>query len=173
MKKLLFILLGLAGLNTYAAASTYDATKGALQNDPILCQYGYNPNCGSRTQYQEQQPTEIVDVYVPSRYGAWAANPKTGISADAINAPSLEVAKEGAIKACEQGGRNAPCKVFAWVKNRCLAVAQGSKGKMPKAYPGDSRHRYRAEAEALKQCRDAGEPQCKIIVPEGCSLPYL
>ena len=139
MKKLLFIFLGLAGLNTYTAASTYDATKGALQNDPILCQYGYNPNFGSRTQYsglnlnqdkatkpqtvqivrqgeatpywfkfnplyQEQQPTEIIDVYVPSRYGAWALNPKTGISADTINAPSLEVAKKGAIEACEQGG---------------------------------------------------------------------
>ena len=169
MKKLLFILLGLAGLNAYTAGSTYDATKGALQNDPILCQYGYNPNCGSRTQYQEQQPTEIIDVYVPSRYGAWALNPKTGISADTINAPSLKVAKEGAIKACEQGGRNAPCKVFSWVKNGCHAVAQGSK----KAYTASSKHRYRAEAEALKQCRDAGEPKCKIIVPEGCSLPYL
>ena len=172
MKKLLFILLGLAGLNAYTAASTYDVTKGALQNNTALCGYGYNPNCGSRTQYQEQQPTEIIDVEVPSRYGAWALNPKTGISANAINAPSLEVAKEGAIKTCEEGG-NAPCKVFAWVENGCLAVAQGSKGKMPKAYPGDSRHRYRAEADALKQCRDAGEPKCKIIVPEGCSLPYL
>ena len=170
MKKLLFILLGLAGLNTYTAASTYDVTKGALQNNTALCGYGYNPNCGSQPQYQ-QQPTEIIDVEVPSRYGAWALNPKTGIHADAINAPSLEVAKEGAIKTCEQGG-NAPCKVFAWVENGCLAVAQGSKGKMPKAYPRSTRHRYRAEAEALKRCRDAGEPKCKIIVPEGCSLPY-
>ena len=167
MKKLLFILLGLAGLNTYTAASTYDVTKGALQNNTALCGYGYNPNCGSQTQYR-QQPTEIIDIEVPSRYGAWAANPKTGISADAINAPSLKVAKEGAIKACEQGGRNAPCKVFAWVENGCLAVAQGSK----KAYTASSRHRYRAEAEALKRCRDAGEPRCKIAVPEGCSLPY-
>ena len=171
MKKLLYIFLGCISLNAYTAGSTYDATKGALQNDPILCQYGYNPNCGSRTQYQEQQPTEIIDVYVPSRYGAWALNPKTGISANAINAPSLEVAKKGAIETCEQGG-NAPCKVFASIRNGCLAVAQGSKGKMPKAYPGGSKHRYRAEAEALKQCRDAGEPKCKIIVPEGCSLPY-
>lgn len=33
MKKLLFIVLGLASFNVYA----YDATKGALQNDPTLC----------------------------------------------------------------------------------------------------------------------------------------
>ena len=171
MKKLLFILLGLAGLNTYAAASTYDATKGALQNDPILCQYGYNPNCGSRTQYREQQPTEIINIKVPSKYGAWAINPKTGISADSINAPSLEIAKEGAIKACEEGG-NAPCKVLFWVRNGCLAVAHGIKGNRSRVYSGDSEHRYRSEAEALKRCRADGVPTCKIIAPEGCSLPY-
>ena len=170
MKKLLYIFLGCISLNAYTAGSTYDVTKGALQNNTALCGYGYNPNCGSQPQYR-QQPTEIIDIEVPSRYGAWALNPKTGISANAINAPSLEVAKEGAIKTCEEGG-NAPCKVFAWVENGCLAVAQGSKGKMPKAYPRSTRHRYRAEAEALKRCRDAGEPKCKIIVPEGCSLPY-
>ena len=167
MKKLLYIFLGCISLNAYTAGSTYDVTKGALQNNTALCGYGYNPNCGSQPQYQ-QQPTEIIDVEVPSRYGAWALNPKTGIHADAINAPSLEVAKKGAIKACEQGGRNAPCKVFSWVKNGCHAVAQGSK----KAYTASSKHRYRAEAEALKRCRDAGEPRCKIAVPEGCSLPY-
>lgn len=33
MKKLLFIVLGLASFNVYA----YYATKGALQNDPTLC----------------------------------------------------------------------------------------------------------------------------------------
>ena len=61
-----------------------------------------------------------------------------------------------------------PVKYFPGLR-MAVTVAQGSK----KAYTASSRHRYRAEAEALKQCRDAGEPQCKIIVPEGCSLPYL
>ena len=40
MRKLLFMLLGLINLNICAANPTYDATRGALQNDPGLCQYG-------------------------------------------------------------------------------------------------------------------------------------
>ena len=170
MKKLLFIFLGLAGLNTYAAASTYDATKGALQNDPILCQYGYNPNCGSRTQYREQ-PTEIVNIKVPSKYGAWAINLETGISADIINASSLEIAKKEAIKLCEDGGRNAPCKVLASVRNGCIAVAQGNEGRKSRLFPGLNGSPGLAEAEALRKCKAAGVPQCKITTPEGCSLP--
>ena len=34
MKKMLFVLLGLASLNVCVANPTYDATRGALQNDP-------------------------------------------------------------------------------------------------------------------------------------------
>lgn len=37
MKKLLFILLGLTSLNISVANPTYDATRGALQNDSSLC----------------------------------------------------------------------------------------------------------------------------------------
>ena len=36
MKKMIVIFLGLLSFNAYA----YDATRGALQNDPTLCQYG-------------------------------------------------------------------------------------------------------------------------------------
>ena len=51
MKKLLFVLFGLTSLNIYA---TDPATRGALQNNPALCQYGYNPNCGS-SGYRQQR----------------------------------------------------------------------------------------------------------------------
>ena len=128
MKKLLFALLGLISLNIYAADPTYDATRGALQNDLTLCQYGYNPNCASSRQHQRKQPTEIVNVNVPSKYGAWAINPKTGISGGALEMDSLAAAKKQAIKTCEEGGKNKPCKVEAWVRNGCLAVAQAKDG---------------------------------------------
>ena len=171
MKKLLVIFLGLASLDIYAASSTYDATKGALQNDPILCQYGYNPNCApSRQPRRRQQPTEIVNIDVPSKYGAWAVNLQTGISADTVNAPSLEVAKKGAIKACEQGGQNAPCVVGAWVRNGCIAVAQGKTGKKLKTFYGIEAP-GQAEPSALRKCRASGGVQCKITTPEGCSMP--
>ena len=171
MKKLLFILLGLASPNIYAADPTYDATKGALQNNPALCSYGHNPNCASGHQpRQQQQPTEIVNINVPSKYGAWAVNIKTGISADVINAPSLEIAKKGAIKSCEQGGRNAPCVVAAWVRNGCIAVAQGKSGKKVKTFYGIEAP-GQAEPAALRKCQASGSVQCKITTPEGCSLP--
>ena len=170
MKKLLVILLGLTSLNIYAADPTYDATRGALQNNSTLCQYGYNPNCASSRQHQQKQPTEIVNIDVPSKYGAWAVNLKTGISADTVNAPSLEIAKKGAIKACEQGGQNAPCVVGAWVRNGCIAVAQGETGKKLKTFYGIEAP-GQAEPSALRKCRASGGVQCKITTPEGCSMP--
>ncbi|UTG68684.1 DUF4189 domain-containing protein [Neisseria subflava] len=170
MKKLLFVLLGLTGLNVCVANPTYDATRGALQNDPGLCQYGYNPNCGSSGYRQQRQPTEIINIDVPSRYGAWAANAKTGVSGGAIDMESLEAAKKQAIKTCERGGSNAPCKVVAWAKNSCIAVAQGKSGKKWIAFPSIKGPGL-AEADALRKCQESGSSQCSIIANEGCSMP--
>ncbi len=167
MKKLLFILLGLTSLNISVANPTYDATRGALQNDPSLCQYGYNPNCGSSGYRQQRQPTEIININVPSKYGAWAINPKTGISGGALEMDSYAAAKKQAIKTCEHGGKNKPCKVLVWVRNSCIAVAQGKDGKLfyGTTPPG------MAEAEALRKCQERGTLQCRIIANEGCSMP--
>ena len=168
MKKLFFVLLGLTSLNVCVANPTYDATRGALQNDPGLCQYGYNPNCGSSGYRQQRQTTEIININVPSKYGAWAINPKTGISGGALEMDSLASAKKQAIKTCEEGGKNKPCKVEAWVRNGCIAVAQG---KDDSAFFGITSYPGMAEAEALRKCQERGALQCRIIANEGCSLP--
>lgn len=170
MKKLLFVLLGLTSLNICVA---YDVTRGALQNDPGLCQYGYNPNCSSPGQYQQRQTTEIVTIDVPSKYLAWAVNLKTGVSAGAMDMDSLEAAKKLAIKTCEQGGKNAPCIVAKWVRNGCLAVAQGKyKGKRKTFYGVDGPGR--SETKALNQCdKAAGVTECRITTSEGCALPHF
>ncbi|HHX2503906.1 DUF4189 domain-containing protein [Neisseria mucosa] len=170
MKKLLFVLLGLASLNVCVANPTYDATRGALQNDPGLCQYGYNSNCGSSGQRQQRQPTEIININVPSKYGAWAINTKTGVSGGAIDMESLEAAKKQAIKACERGGSNAPCKIVTWVRNGCMAVAKGKSGKKWTAYTSTLGLGL-TENDALRKCQAAGSSQCSIIANEGCSLP--
>ena len=170
MKKLLFVLLGLASLNVCVANPTYDATRGALQNDPSLCQYGYNSNCGSSGQRQQRQPTKIINIDVPSRYGAWATNTKTGVSGGAIDMESLEAAKKQAIKACERGGSNAPCKIVTWVRNGCMAVAKGKSGKKWTAYTSTLGLGL-TENDALRKCQAAGSSQCSIIANEGCSLP--
>ena len=164
MKNLLFVLFGLTSLNIYAADPV---TRGALQNNPALCQYGYNPNCTSSRQYQQNQPTEIVNINVPSKYLAWAINPKTGISGGALEMDSLAAAKREAIKTCERGGQNKPCKVLAWVRNGCIAVAQGKDGTL---FFG-TKNTGNTEEEALIKCQESGSPQCSIVANEGCSLP--
>lgn len=168
MKKLFFVVLGLASFNVCVANPTYDATRGALQNDPGLCQYGYNSNCGSSGHRQQRQPTKIININVPSKYGAWAINPKTGISGGALEMDSLAAAKKQAIKTCEEGGKNKPCKVEAWVRNGCIAVAQGKDGS---AFFGITSYPGMAEDEALRKCQERGALQCRIIATEGCSLP--
>jgi hypothetical protein len=166
MKKMLFILLGLASINTYG----YDVTRGALQNNSALCGYGYNPNCGSSGQHQQRRPTEIINIDVPSRYGAWAANVKTGESGGSFDMESLEAAKAQAIKTCEQGGRNAPCKIMSWVRNGCIAIAKGKSGKKWTAFPSTLGPGL-AEADALRKCQESGSSQCSIFSDEVCSMP--
>lgn len=166
MKKLLFILLGLASINTYG----YDVTRGALQNNSALCGYGYNPNCGSSGHHQQRRTTEIINIDVPSRYGAWAANVKTGESGGSFDMESLEAAKAQAIKTCEQGGRNAPCKIMSWVRNGCIAIAKGKSGKKWTAFPSTLGPGL-AEADALRKCQESGSSQCSIFSDEVCSMP--
>ena len=171
MKKMLFVLLGLAGLNVCVANPTYDVTRGALQNNSALCGYGYNPNCNSSGQHQQRRTTEIIHIKVPSKYLALAINLKTGLSGGALDMDSLEAAKKQAIETCEQGGKNAPCKIAVWVRIGCLAVAQGRlKGKWKTFYGVDDLGQ--AEANALNQCYAVeGITQCRITTPEACSLP--
>ena len=166
MKKLFLIALGLVSFNVNADP-TYDATRGALQNNSALCSYGYNPNCSSDSR-STPPPKKIVYV---SKYGAVATNEKTGISSGALNKDSIEEAKHEAIKACEQGGRNAPCKVAIWAGNACLAAATGKEGKKFRVFYTAREKPGQAEPAALKQCNKAGLKNCEITIPEGCSFP--
>ena len=81
---------------------------------------------------------------------------------------SLAAAKKQAIKTCEEGGKNKPCKVEAWVRNGCIAVAQEKDGS---AFFGITSYPGMAEDEALRKCQERGALQCRIIATEGCSLP--
>ena len=167
MKKMIVIFLGLLSFNAYA----YDATRGALQNDPTLCQYGYNPNCGSKN--RSAPPIEIIyhniNIEVPPLFTAFALSSQTGYFAVATNQGSLEMAQEKAIEECQKGSQNTPCEVLKWVKNSCLSAA---KGRLKRNYivftggglPGN------AEKIALLNCMKKGAKECRIIVPETCSI---
>ena len=176
MKKLFLIALGLVSFNVNADP-TYDATRGALQNNSALCSYGYNPNCSSGSR-SAPPPKKIIyhDVKVPSKFGAVAMNMKTGYGAGVLNKNSLSEAQKEALEQCKQGNKNAPCKVVSWVRNGCIAAAKGKEinnpGKWKSFYVGQEKGL--AEAEALAQCRaDPKVTNCEISLPEGCSLPQL
>lgn len=176
MKKLLLIALGLVSFDVNADP-TYDATRGALQNNSALCSYGYNPNCSSGSR-SAPPPKKIIyhDVKVPSKFGAVAMNMQTGYGAGVLNKNSLSEAQKEALEQCKQGNKNAPCKVVSWVRNGCIASAKGKEinnpGKWKSFYVG--KEKGLAEAEALAQCRaDPKVTNCEISLPEGCSLPQL
>ena len=121
MKKLLVVLLGLASLNVYAngCGGEYQPATGTcriIDSSGRQILYNVGRPQSSNSGYSQNQP-RVVNIEVPSKYGAWATNSKTGVSGGAINMDSLAAAKKQAIKTCEQGGRNAPCKVVAWARN--------------------------------------------------------
>lgn len=170
MKRLFLIVLGLVSFNVYAngCGGEYQAATGTCRIiDGSGRQILYNvppPQSGNST------PPSKKIVYV-SKYGAVATNEKTGISSGALNKDSIEEAKNEAIKACEQGGRNAPCKVAIWAGNACLAAATGKEGKKFRVFYTAREKPGQAEPAALKQCNKAGLKNCEITIPEGCSFP--
>ena len=168
MKKLFLLVLGLSSLNAYADP-TYDATRGALQNNSALCGYGYNPNCSSGS---PPPPKKIIyhDVKVPSKFGAIAINEKAGAVAASSNMPSIVEAKREAIKLCESDGRYAPCKANGWIRNGCISAASGKKLSKFQLFNGIGTQ-GQAERTAIDHCNKAKASECQIIVPETCSLP--
>ena len=172
MKKLFLIALGLVSFNVNADP-TYDATRGALQNNSALCGYGYNPNCSSGSR-GTPPPKKIIyhDVKVPSKFGALAYSQKTGYLAGSLNQNSLAEAQREAVKNCRQGSRNTPCKAIAWVRNGCIAAAEGKINNKFVVIDG-SGPQGTAEQTALQNCRAGGATECRILAPEGCSLPQL
>lgn len=162
MKKISFAITCLLCMNIASA----DITNGPLQQHPALCNYGYNPNC-NQTSPPPKKIIRYITVDIPSKYGALALNKKTGVSGGALNMNSKAEAKKEAIKRCENGGKNAPCKVISWVRNGCIAAATNSKNILFTAAeePGD------AENVVMNKCRAAGAAGCRLTIPEACSMP--
>ena len=170
MKKLFLMIFGLMVSNISIANPTYDVTNGALQNDPALCSYGYNPNCSSGNTAPPPKKIIYHDVVIPPKFGALAYSQKSGILAGAVNQNSLDAAKQEAVKRCQKSSRNTPCKVIVWVRNGCLAAAEGKvKNRFLVTQAGGNQGTV--EQTALKNCQDRGGVDCRIIQPEVCALP--
>ena len=172
MKKLFLIALGLISFDVNADP-TYDATRGALQNNSALCGYGYNPNCSSGSRGTPPSKKIIYhDVKVPSKFAALAYSQKAGHLAGSLNQNSLAEAQREAVKKCRQGSRNTPCKAIAWVRNGCIAAAEGKINNKFVVIDGAG-PQGTAEQTALQNCRAGGTTECRVLMPEGCSLPQL
>lgn len=97
MKKLLFILLGLTSLNVDAngCGGEYQPATGTcriIDSSGRQVLYNVGRPQSSNNGSTQSQP-KVVNIDVPSKYGAWAANPKTGISGGALEMNSLAAAK--------------------------------------------------------------------------------
>lgn len=168
--KYLYFIFAIGLVNTALATNpTYDVTKGALQNDPTLCQYGYNPHC-SQVHKQSQQTIEHIYVHRSPKFGALAYSSKVGHIAGSLNHNSKAEAQQAAIQRCQRGSKNTPCKVIVWVQNGCVASAVG-KIKNKFVVVTGAGHPGTAEQIALQNCKKGGLDDCEIIMPEGCSLP--
>lgn len=176
MKKLLLALplLGLFNFNIYAngCPGQFDPQSGICRfqgHNGELVQYNIAPpQSGSSS---PQKIIRHITVDVPSKYGAIAHNPKTGVAGGSIDMPSLQEAKQEAIKRCENGGENAPCKVSGWVRNGCIAAAKGKFGKRGVLFTVSAKRAGEVEQAAMNKCTAAGASGCKIYAPEGCSIP--
>ncbi len=131
-----------------------------LANDPY-----YN---GSMNRQQPQQ-AKTVTVQVPSKFGALAYSSRAGYITGSLNHNSKAEAQQAAIQRCQQGSKT-PCKAIAWVRNGCVAAAEG-KIKNKFVVVDGAGHPGTAEQIALQNCRKGGLTECKILAPEGCSLP--
>ena len=173
MKKLFFILLGLASFNAYAngCGGEYQPSTGTCRiidgsGREIL--YNIPPQSGNTA----PPPKKIIyhDVFVPPKFGAFAYSQKAGHIAGAVNQNSLEAAKREAIKQCQKGSRNTPCKVITWVRNGCMAAAKG-KVRTGFILSDAAGAQGTVEQAALKNCRERGAIECTILQPEVCALP--
>ena len=166
MKKYWLILLMMLAGNIYANP-TYDATRGALQNDPSLCGYGYNPNCSSQSGYSggysSDDYSNAPSQPIPS-YAAIAVNRNTGDWGWSTGTLTEFSAIEDAKNNCEKAG-NGPCEATATQLNGCLAMAS-SRGKNGSwsYFLSNSGTCGSVEKEALSNCRASKAKNCKIEI---------
>lgn len=171
MKKLLVVLLGLVSLNVYAngCGGEYQPATGTCRIiDSSGRQILYNVPQSKVS--KPQKKIEYVDVHVPSKFGAIAISKKAGHITGSLNHRSLAEAKSEAIKRCKKGSNGASCEILKWVRNGCVAAAVGNLKGTPIIIGGAAEQGF-SEQTAITNCTNTGAQECRILMPEGCSLP--
>ncbi|HHK5994143.1 TPA: DUF4189 domain-containing protein [Neisseria subflava] len=170
MKKLAFILcMGLFPIFSFACSP---GVGGGQSGDPH-CMAPILANDPYYNGSMNQQQTPVI-VHIPSKYGAVAMNMDTADVSGVLNQDSLSKAKKAALTQCRQGDSKAPCKIVTWVRNSCIAMAEGQINKQPDKSKSffETKEKGKAEAAAMARYKaDQTVKNCKILLPEGCSLP--
>ena len=144
---------------------------GALQNNPALCSYGYNPNCSSGSSTPPPKKIIYHDVMVPSKFGALAVSVKAGYIAGSLNHGSKEEAQREAVKRCRQGSRNTPCKAITWVRNGCLAAAKGKVKNNQFIYLMQQVHKELSNKRLCRIAETEGRPNAKLSCLKAAPCP--
>ncbi|WP_373754073.1 DUF4189 domain-containing protein, partial [Neisseria weixii] len=94
-----------------------------------------------------------------------------GSLGSSMNENSKSEAIKAALTRCNAVQGNGKCKVVATVRNGCQSLSEGKIGKNFKLFYGGGK--YSSEQSALKKCQESGAKDCRIRMPEECSLPEI
>lgn len=175
MKKLVLSSILFLSLNVYAngCPGHFDPQSGICRfqgHNGQMVQYNAAPPQSSNVATTPRKIIRHIEVNVPSKYGALALNTKTGVVSGVLNRNSEAEAKKAAIQQCKANTPKASCKLAGMVKNGCLAAASGKIGNTWSLYKAAEKPGL-AEQSAMHKCKADGAKDCKIIMPEGCSIP--
>lgn len=145
----------------YGLNPTYDATKGALQHDPTLREYGYNVH----DNYSRQ--SRIIKL--KDSWGAVSIS-KTKPYWDSVSSlSSQKKVKKETVKWCEEAS-GAACSVVASYRHGCASVAGGEmQAHLYRVFGGWSGISEEADYSALEECRKDGATDCSIVMTAECS----
>nr|WP_314228867.1 DUF4189 domain-containing protein [uncultured Kingella sp.] len=162
------LLITIIFLSLSKQVMSYDVTKGALQNDPSLCAYGYNPNCGQSTGGYSTgggffPPTSYTpDVPRVQNWGAVAySDTSKMIESFAYSKwnTSKKMAENDAKEKCENKTKT-PCKVIASYTKTCATGIQGYDNKSDVLFVATTPD---AIDQGFAACKKKGYKNCKVV----------
>ena len=142
---------------TFSNSNSYNFATSTEAYNLNLCGA---TRCDNTTSQQPQRaPREVWQNY----YGAIAYDSKAKVAGTSENEKSMADAKRVAIQNCGAGTK---CKIVAYARNSCTAIAQDGGITAFGTEPTEAT----ATKEALDNCRSVGGTECEITYSH-CSLP--
>lgn len=166
MKKHNLLVILLLLFSRYALA--YQPTAAELHQNPALCSYGYNSNCGSSSSYSSPK---VNVVHLPDKYGAISVGILKGIKTyfSISNEYSAGAAERKALEKCRHEDADR-CSIATRYANQCVGSTMGIKNKLYTTYFGFGLSPNIASNDALEKCKSDNAEQCHLFAEVECSL---